>query len=74
MVQFDSVAVFCGSAMGNNPLYVAQAKALGAFFAKHNISLVYGGAAVGIMGVLADVLFHQHLAIADDGVDAASVG
>lgn len=60
MIQFKSIAVFCGSTMGNNPLYVAQAKALGAFFAAHNISLVYGGAAVGIMGILADeVLAHQ---------------
>jgi uncharacterized protein (TIGR00730 family) len=54
MIEFKSIAVFCGSAMGKNPLYVPQAKALGAFFAKHNISLVYGGAAVGIMGILAD--------------------
>lgn len=54
MIEFKSIAVFCGSAMGNSPLYVTQAKALGAFFASHNISLVYGGAAVGIMGILAD--------------------
>src|SRR5579863_5043546 len=48
------VAVFCGSAMGNNPAYRAEATALGTAVAKAGIGLVYGGACRGLMGVLAD--------------------
>lgn len=49
-----SVVIFCGSGSGNNPVYVAVAKALGESLAKRNIAVVYGGATVGIMGVVAD--------------------
>ena len=49
-----SVVIFCGSGSGNNPIYVAVAKALGESLAKRNIAVVYGGATVGIMGAVAD--------------------
>jgi uncharacterized protein (TIGR00730 family) len=54
MTQFKSVAVFCGSAMGNKQLYIDNAVELGSFLATQKITVVYGGAAVGIMGVLAN--------------------
>lgn len=47
------VAVFCGSREGTNELYMQEAKKLGEQLAKHNIELVYGGAVVGLMGVVA---------------------
>jgi uncharacterized protein (TIGR00730 family) len=54
-----SVAVYCGSSAGANPLYVAQAQALGAALAVRNLTLVYGGGRVGLMGTIADaVLAH----------------
>lgn len=53
-MPIQSLAVFCGSHNGNNPLYVQHAVALGQLMAKHNISLVYGGGSVGIMGEIAD--------------------
>ena len=54
-----SVAVYCGSSSGANPLYVAQAQALGAALVAHDITLVYGGGRVGLMGTIADaVLAH----------------
>ena len=48
------VAVFCGSAMGNDPAFRAEAIALGDAIAKAGIGLVYGGACRGLMGAVAD--------------------
>lgn len=48
------VAVYCGSADGNNPAFVAEARALGAAIAAAGLGLVYGGACVGLMGAIAD--------------------
>jgi uncharacterized protein (TIGR00730 family) len=46
--------VFCGSASGNDGRYAAVAAACGATLGRRGIELVYGGGAVGLMGVLAD--------------------
>jgi uncharacterized protein (TIGR00730 family) len=48
------LCVFCGSSEGNDPAYVQAARALGETLALSDIGLVYGGASVGLMGVLAD--------------------
>jgi len=48
------VGVFCGSRIGARPEYRKLAQALGAALADRGIELVYGGASVGTMGVLAD--------------------
>lgn len=49
-----SVAVFCGSSPGNNNLYHELAAGLGRKIAGRGLELVYGGASVGLMGILAD--------------------
>jgi hypothetical protein len=46
--------VFCGSAIGNRPAYAEAARALGQEVARRGIGLVYGGGAVGLMGIAAD--------------------
>jgi uncharacterized protein (TIGR00730 family) len=48
------VAVYCGSAAGNDPAYLAEARALGHAIAAAGLGLVYGGASVGLMGAVAD--------------------
>jgi uncharacterized protein (TIGR00730 family) len=48
------VAVYCGSADGNNPVYLAEARALGRAIAAAGLGMVYGGASVGLMGAAAD--------------------
>ena len=48
------VAVYCGSADGNDPAYLAEAQALGQAIAAAGLGLVYGGASVGLMGAVAD--------------------
>jgi uncharacterized protein (TIGR00730 family) len=49
-----SIAVYCGSSSGHDPQHAAVAKLLGAAMAQRGIALVYGGASVGLMGLLAD--------------------
>ncbi len=48
------MAVYCGSACGNDPAFLAEALALGAGIAAAGLGLVYGGACVGLMGAVAD--------------------
>lgn len=50
------VAVYCGSRMGNNPVYEAAARELGEALAKNDMGLVYGGASIGLMGAVADTV------------------
>ncbi len=46
--------MFCGSRPGSDPAFGDAAAALGAAIARRRITLVYGGAKVGLMGRLAD--------------------
>ena len=48
------VAVYCGSADGNDPAFLLEAAALGQAIAAAGMGLVYGGASVGLMGAVAD--------------------
>jgi len=48
------VCVFAGSSLGADPAYAAAARALGTALAHRGLGLVYGGASVGLMGILAD--------------------
>ncbi len=49
-----SSAVYCGSSNGHDPRHAAAATLLGAEMARRGVTLVYGGASVGLMGLLAD--------------------
>jgi uncharacterized protein (TIGR00730 family) len=55
-MNIKSLAVFCGSKNGNDPIYGQHAAELGGLMAKNNISLIYGGSKKGIMGALADTI------------------
>ncbi|MCX2745278.1 TIGR00730 family Rossman fold protein [Mangrovivirga sp. M17] len=59
-MQINSVAVFCGSRPGDNPLFSRYARYLGKSLAKRNIKLVYGGGKVGLMGVIADAVIENN--------------
>ncbi|CAN5668373.1 TIGR00730 family Rossman fold protein [soil metagenome] len=50
------VTVFCGSNPGTDPAYADAARALGAELVERGIGLVYGGGAVGLMGIVADAV------------------
>jgi uncharacterized protein (TIGR00730 family) len=49
-----AVCVFCGSNAGARDDYLIAAQATGRAIAARGLTLVYGGAAVGLMGALAD--------------------
>jgi len=53
-MSLKSVCVFCGASTGHNPLYREAATTLGRTLAERGLTLVYGGGAVGLMGVVAD--------------------
>ncbi len=48
------ICVFCGSSPGARPEYTEAAKKLARSLADRNMGLVYGGAKVGVMGIIAD--------------------
>lgn len=50
------LCVFAGSSAGEQPEYRSTAEDLGRALAERQIGLVYGGARVGLMGVVADAM------------------
>ena len=55
-MAIHSLAVFCGSKNGINPFFTEHAAQLGKLLAENNITLIYGGGNVGIMGIIADTV------------------
>lgn len=49
-----SVCVYCGSNPGQNPAFVDAARHVGRLLAERDMTLVYGGGRVGLMGEVAD--------------------
>ena len=50
------VCVFCGSKDGDSPKFLEAATAFGRSLAEHQLDLVYGGAAHGLMGAVASAV------------------
>lgn len=48
------IAVFCGSRLPEKDIYRQEAIKLAQYLVAHNHDMVYGGAKVGIMGIIAD--------------------
>jgi uncharacterized protein (TIGR00730 family) len=53
------ICVYCGSSPGKLPDYMEAARTLGHELAARGIGLVYGGASVGVMGVVADAVLEK---------------
>ena len=58
--MLKKIAVFCGSNKGLNSKYTQESTQLARALLKRNITLVYGGATIGLMRVLADEYFRQN--------------
>ena len=54
-----SLAVFCGSRIGASGVYIEVAKKLGQELAKRQITLIYGGSSVGMMGAVANAVLES---------------
>ena len=52
----QSICVFCGSAPGVSDTYVAATRSFARVAVERGLRVVYGGASVGLMGVLADTV------------------
>ncbi len=51
--KFKSLAVFCASSDGVDTVIFEEAYHVGAYLAKNNIKLIYGGSKLGLMGQVA---------------------
>lgn len=49
-----SIAIFCGSALGTDRIFLDSAQKMGQMLVQQGKTLVYGGGRSGLMGVLAD--------------------
>ncbi len=52
--MMNSIAIFCGSALGSEPGYKQIAEKVGQTLAKRQQTLIYGGGRSGLMGIIAD--------------------
>lgn len=55
----QNICVYCGSSYGRQSIYTETAQALGELLAERGIRLIYGGAKVGLMGVVADAALRK---------------
>jgi uncharacterized protein (TIGR00730 family) len=51
--MITSLLLFCGSRAGHDPAQAALAAAVGTLCAERGVTLVYGGGAIGLMGIAA---------------------
>lgn len=58
------ICVFCGSSMGSDPAFRLGAETLGTAIGRGGHELVYGGASVGLMGVVADAALNAGAKVA----------
>ncbi|MDC9589026.1 TIGR00730 family Rossman fold protein [Xenorhabdus sp. XENO-10] len=55
----NSIVVYCGSSLGVSEIYKESTVCFSKELVKRGITLVYGGASVGIMGIVADTVLKE---------------
>ena len=55
-MKIRNICVYCGSSPGKNPAYLRAANRLAESLCERGIGLVYGGAAIGVMGAVANAV------------------
>ena len=56
--KLRTLCVYCGASSGHAPVYADAARLLGKTLAEQQITLVYGGGRVGLMGIVADAVMN----------------
>ena len=56
--KLRTLCVYCGASSGHAPVYADAARLLGKTLADYQITLVYGGGRVGLMGIVADAVMN----------------
>lgn len=59
MTVIKRLCVYCGSSTGNRSEYAQAARELARAMVSRDTGLVYGGASIGVMGVLADAVIKE---------------
>lgn len=54
-----NIVVFCASSVGKHEAYAEAAQSVGKLLASQDITLIYGGGRVGLMGVVADTVMQS---------------
>ena len=57
--MIKSICIFCGSSVGNDIVYRNAAIEMGEYLAKNNITSVYGGGRIGLMGIIANTVLEN---------------
>ncbi|PTQ68688.1 TIGR00730 family Rossman fold protein [Pseudomonas sp. GV071] len=76
-MSLRSLCVFCGASPGANPVYREAAINLGRTLAQQGIQLIYGGGAVGLMGIVADAALEaggEVIGIIPQSLKSAEIG
>lgn len=60
MIDLNKICVFCGSSEGNDTAIIDASKQLGKTLAEKKITLVYGAAKIGVMGIIAQNVLDNH--------------
>jgi hypothetical protein len=50
----QAICVFCGAGAGDRPEYAQSARTLAVHLVRRDLTLIYGGGSIGLMGILAD--------------------
>lgn len=59
MTNIKTVSVYCGSSLGKEKIYMDKAAELGEVICEHEMSLVYGGGNIGLMGAIANTVLQK---------------
>src|SRR3990167_3727265 len=59
MKIIQNVAIFCGSSEGKKSIYADAARELAVALCRNDLSIVFGGAKIGLMGVIADAVLKE---------------
>lgn len=57
--MIKKISVFCGSSYGKDIIYTEKAKELAKLFSEQSFSMVYGGANIGLMEIMANTLLSK---------------
>jgi len=53
-MKIKNISIFCASSLGFDPIWQSEARYVGTYLATKDITVVYGGGRVGLMGEVAD--------------------
>lgn len=53
-MNYKSLALYCGSSTGTNPVYAREAARFGKMCAQKSLTLYFGGGSIGLMGAAAE--------------------